>query len=81
MPQKNDDLDNSTGYEVVRQSATCKYCGNTIYVQRNVPKSPKIKNTFNEMGGIIGTCNKCARSTSFIYEISRGQFIKLDRVD
>jgi hypothetical protein len=81
--KEQEDFDNrqGQGHEAVKQSANCKHCGNTIFVQRNVPISPKIRSTFNESGGITGTCNKCAKMTSFTYEINKGKFIKLDRID
>jgi len=81
--KEKEDFDNrpGQGHEAVRQSANCKHCGNTIFVQRNVPISPKIRSTFNEMGGITGICNKCSKMTSFTYEINKGKFIKLERTD
>lgn len=66
-------------YESLSQSVSCKFCGNSVTVEKNVPRSPEFKNSFNQIGGVTSSmCQKCHKTSSYTYEIKAGRFTKIN---
>lgn len=77
-PKKSNDKKVDLSTEIITQSVSCKFCNSTVTVQRNVPKSPEFKSSFNESGGITSSmCWKCNKTSSFNYEIRAGKFVRI----
>lgn len=65
--------------EVLSKIVSCKTCGNPVTIQKNVPRSPEFKNSFNESGGITSSmCQKCHKTSTFTYEIRNAQFVRVN---
>jgi len=66
-------------YEVLSQIVSCKTCGSSVTVEKNVPRSPEFKQSFNQMGGVTSSmCRKCNKVSQFTYEIKAGRFTKIN---
>ena len=76
--KKSNDKRVDLSTEIITQSVSCKFCNSTVTVQRNVPRSPEFKSSFNESGGITSSmCRKCNKTSSFNYEMRAGNFVRI----
>lgn len=65
--------------EVLSQVVSCKTCSNPVTIQKNVPRSPEFKNSFNEIGGITSSmCQKCNKTSLYNYEMKAGRFTRIN---
>jgi hypothetical protein len=66
-------------YEVLSQTVSCKSCSSPVTVKMNVPRSDEFKKSFNQSGGLTSSmCNKCHKTSSFVYEMRAGKFVKIN---